>query len=119
SRHPNPGRQGWQSPRDLVGELAEAVRDAGMRMGLYYSGGIDWTFGGLPIRSVGDVIRALPTGDDYARYADAHWRELIERYQPSLLWNAIAYPTDRAYPSLFDDYYRAVPDRVVTDRFDI
>ena len=28
----------------ILGELAAAVRRHGMRMGLYYSGGIDWSF---------------------------------------------------------------------------
>jgi alpha-L-fucosidase len=28
--------------RDLVGEIADAVRQAGMRFGVYYSGGLDW-----------------------------------------------------------------------------
>src|SRR5690606_319674 len=40
---PNPWKPGWNSERDFVGELAEAVRARGMRFGLYYSGGLDWT----------------------------------------------------------------------------
>ena len=40
----NPHRPGWHSKRDVVGELAEAVRGVGLRFGLYYSGGLDWTF---------------------------------------------------------------------------
>ena len=35
--------------RDLVGELTEAVRTQGLKMGLYYSGGYDWTFVPGPI----------------------------------------------------------------------
>ena len=38
------------------------------------------------------MFRAIPTSDEYATYADAHWRELIERYQPAVLWNDIGYP---------------------------
>jgi hypothetical protein len=41
---PNPHRPGWNCRRDVVGELGEAVRGAGMRFGLYYSGGLDSTF---------------------------------------------------------------------------
>src|SRR5262249_12804081 len=52
SAHRNPHRNGWHSERDFVGELTRAVRGRGMRMGLYYSGGIDWTFHGLPINSL-------------------------------------------------------------------
>ena len=36
--------------RDITGELTEAVRDAeGIRMGLYYSGLIDWQYANDPI----------------------------------------------------------------------
>ena len=40
SRTPNPVKEGYAASRDLVGELAEAVRARGMRMGLYYSGAL-------------------------------------------------------------------------------
>ncbi len=84
-------RQGAR--RDLVGELTAAVRGHGMRMGLYYSGGIDWSFNDTLIDRPG--IRrttAVPRSDEYARYVDAHWRELIDRYEPDILWNDITYP---------------------------
>jgi alpha-L-fucosidase len=119
SRHPNPHRDAWQSTGDIVGDITGAVRDHGMRMGLYYSGGIDWTFGGLPITDLPSMFRSLPTGDDYAAYADAHWRELIDRYQPSVLWNDIGYPPQADHHRLFTDYYNAVPEGVVNDRFDM
>jgi alpha-L-fucosidase len=114
---PNPRRPGWHSDRDVVGELAEAVRSAGMRFGLYYSGGMDWTFDQRPLGSMSDVIAAIPRGD-YPAYADAQVRELIDRYRPSVLWNDIAWPSDgkRLWP-LFDFYYRRVPDGVVNDRW--
>ena len=35
---PNPRIPGYYSKRDFVGELTEAVRARGMKMGLYYSG---------------------------------------------------------------------------------
>ena len=34
-----------QGDAALVGELAAAVRRQGLRFGVYYSGGIDWSFG--------------------------------------------------------------------------
>ena len=40
SARPNPHKQGWQSKRDVVGELASAVRGEGLRFATYYSGGI-------------------------------------------------------------------------------
>ncbi|HOT80864.1 MAG TPA: alpha-L-fucosidase [Microthrixaceae bacterium] len=113
----NPHRPGWFSERDLVGELATAVRAAGMRFGVYYSGGYDWTFDATPIGSVAAGLEAIP-GGDYPGYADRQVRELIDRYQPSLLWNDIAWPAPRApLEELFSYYFDRVPDGVVNDRW--
>jgi alpha-L-fucosidase len=107
----------WTSGRNIVGELARAVRAAGLRFGVYYSGGIDWTFNRRPLLTLGDFITSTP-GGDYLDYAEAQVRELIDRYQPSILWNDIAWPTGpkRLY-ALFEAYYRAVPDGLVNDRW--
>jgi len=113
----NPRRPGWRSSRDFVGELAAAVRARGMRFGLYYSGGLDWTFKPEPIADIGDMFACVPTTPDYRAYADAQVRELIERYRPSVLWNDIAWPDKAGLPQLFADYYAAVPDGVVNDRW--
>jgi alpha-L-fucosidase len=113
----NPRVPGFHSRRDVVGELAEAVRARGMRFGLYYSGGLDWTWNDHPIGSISDVALAMPRGR-YGEYAEAHVRELVERYRPSVLWNDIAWPTStvRLAP-LLAHYYASVPDGVVNDRF--
>jgi alpha-L-fucosidase len=113
----NPNRPGWHSRRDVVGELAEAVRGAGMRFGLYYSGGLDWTFDDRPLGSMADVLAAVPRGA-YPAYAEAQVRELVDRYRPSVLWNDIAWPTtgSRLWP-LIEHYYETVPDGVVNDRW--
>ena len=113
----NPNQAGWTAGRDLVGELAAAVRAAGLKFGLYYSGGLDWTFNRRPMRTLVDVAAATPTGA-YPAYADAQVRELIDRYQPSALWNDISWPTGQdRLNRLFADYYAAVPDGVVNDRW--
>jgi alpha-L-fucosidase len=114
----NPHEERWQSERDVVGELAAAVRARGLRFGLYYSGGLDWTFGGLPMHDLPSSIAAIPQTPEYLAYADAHWRELIDRYEPDVLWNDIGYPASADVDALFDEYYERVPHGVVNDRFD-
>jgi alpha-L-fucosidase len=113
----NPHRPGWHSKRDFVGELATAVRAKGLRFGVYYSGGLDWTFYHTPISNMGDMLGCVPPGRDYGDYAAAQLRELIERYQPSIIWNDIAWPDKADVPALFADYYASVPDGVVNDRW--
>ncbi|WP_421860803.1 alpha-L-fucosidase [Parvibaculum sp.] len=113
----NPHEKNWTSERDIVGELARAVRAQGLRFGVYYSGGIDWTFNREPLRTLGDFIGSMP-GGDYRAYAMAQTRELIERYEPSVLWNDISWPTGfDELLQLFADYYNAVPEGVVNDRW--
>jgi alpha-L-fucosidase len=113
----NEHEEGWTSQRDIVGELGDAVRAKGMRYGLYYSGGIDWTFNREPLRTMADFMGSTP-GGDYPDYAEAQTRELIARYKPSVLWNDISWPTDeQRMLQLFADYYAAVPDGVVNDRW--
>jgi alpha-L-fucosidase len=84
---------------------------------VYYSGGLDWRFEPHPQRTILDAMAGIPRGA-YPAYADAQVRELIERYEPSVLWNDIAWPTDEATLfRLFADYYAAVPEGVVNDRW--
>ena len=114
----NPHKERWASERDLVGDLAGAVRERGLRFGTYYSGGLDWTFGGLPMTDFQSMFTAIPQTEGYLAYADAHWAELIERYRPDVLWNDIGYPAAADLGGLFERYYAAVPDGVVNNRFD-
>tara|TARA_R110000737_G_scaffold291360_2_gene298002 strand:+ start:10618 stop:11277 length:660 start_codon:yes stop_codon:yes gene_type:complete len=60
---PNPNKPGWHTTRDVVGELAEAVRAEGLKFGIYYSGGVDWTFKHKRIESFVDFMTSMP-GDD-------------------------------------------------------
>ena len=66
SETPNPTlpKDRQHATRDLVGELTTAVRAQGMKMGLYYSGGYDWTFVPGPITdwNAGEERRAAERG---------------------------------------------------------
>lgn len=113
----NPHKPGWTSERDYIGELADAVRARGMRFGLYYSGGLDWTFHFTPVSNFGDMLACVPTSEEYGRYAAAQVRELVERYRPSVLWNDIAWPSEENLASVLAHYYDVVPDGVINDRW--
>ena len=113
--HPRKGR--YHARRDIVGDLTRAVRDAGLRMGLYYSGGYDWPYNGALLQNPADAFLAVPHTQDYVEYAGAHVRELIDRYQPSVLWNDICWPAGGDLPALFADYYNRVPEGVINDRW--
>ena len=116
-KNPNrpPNRQGCS--RDLVGELTDAIRKQGLRMGLYYSGGLDWSYTTQPIVKREEVRGTVIHTEEYARYADGHWRELIRKYRPSILWNDIGYPRQGDLLHIFADYYNQFPDGVVNNRF--
>ena len=113
--HPRKGR--YHARRDIVGDLTAAVEAAGLRMGLYYSGGYDWPYNDALLSNPADSFLAVPDIDDYVAYADAHVRELIERYRPAVLWNDICWPSGGDLPALFADYYNTVPDGVINDRW--
>jgi alpha-L-fucosidase len=109
--------------RDLVGDMAAAVRREGLRFGVYYSGGIDWSF--KPVLWDGTGTWAefhrvmVPEGEQYAAYARGHLRELITRYRPSILWNDIGFPKGRETLQMIADYYNATPDGVIDDRWSV
>jgi alpha-L-fucosidase len=105
--------------RDLVGDLTTAVRKQGLRMGLYYSGGYDWTFVPGPIRMASDYQTVKPQSPEYGKYADAQMEELIGRYHPAVLWNDIDYPKSGKPLAIMAEYYNTVPDGVIDDRFGV
>jgi len=121
SETPNPTlpKDRQHASRDLVGELTAAVRAQGMRMGLYYSGGYDWTFVPGPITSWKQSESVKPQSEAYGKYVDAHMRELIQKYHPSILWNDIDYPKSGHPLEIMAEYYNAIPDGVVDDRFGV
>jgi alpha-L-fucosidase len=121
SRVKNPHRQANQqgSERDLVGELTQAVRQRGLKMGLYYSGGLDWSFYEPPIKHVEEVQSTVQQNDEFVKYVDAQWRELIDRYQPDILWNDISYPRNGDAKGIFSEYYNRFPAGVINNRWGV
>lgn len=117
SKHKNKQREGFQAKRDYVGEVCEAVKKYDMKMGLYYSGILDWSFKEFPMDSLMSMLKQYSVDDEYAEYATNHWYELIERYRPSVLWNDIAYPSQINLEELFAHFYNEVKDGVVNDRW--
>jgi len=120
-RTPNPFKGDiWTSKRDIVGECVDAVRSVGLRAGLYYCGGLDLTFKGRGYNGWGAMLAAVPQSEEYLEYANAHYRELIERYAPDVLWNDVGYPGwGMGAAPLIADYYNGNPDGLVNDRFDM
>ncbi|SDT09919.1 alpha-L-fucosidase [Friedmanniella luteola] len=110
--------------RDLVGDLAAAVRAAGMRFGVYYSGGLDWSTTSFPPHTSGAEVSSLrPNDAAYNCYALLHVRDLVQRYAPDVLWNDINWPDAGkrtgawSLHELFRDFYAGNPDGVVNDRW--
>ncbi len=108
--------------RDLVAEFREAALRHGIRFGAYYSGGLDWHFSDLP--PITDVIDNMrPRDRSYADYAYDHVIDLIDRYQPEILWGDIDWPDAGKEPGpkglidMFRHYYAVCPDGVVNDRW--
>lgn len=116
SEHENPFREGYTASRDIVGELTEAVRKQNMRMGLYYSSGLDWTFNDHTIHTLQDLFVAVPQDSSYVQYIDSHWRELMERYHPSVLWADIGSPQAYDPVPMIADFYNSNPEGVVNNR---
>lgn len=123
-----PGSEGFNTvdrgpKRDLISPLADAVRAEGMRFGVYYSGGIDWSVSDYPpIENVPHLFTLCVEPDPgYAATATAHVRDLIDRYRPSVLWNDIGWPDagkeNGSLAELMEHYRGAVPDGIVNDRW--
>ncbi len=104
---------------DLVGDLTADVKAAQMRMGFYYSGGLDWSFNPEPIDQVEEVRGTIIHTQEFADYADAHWRELIAKYDPEILWNDIGYPEQGDIARIVADFYNTHPDGLINNRFEI
>jgi alpha-L-fucosidase len=112
--------------RDLVGAIEAAVRKVGIRFGVYYSGGLDWSVDNFPPMTIGEHVRAFrPKDAAYAMYCYEHIIDLINLYKPDVLWDDIEYPDfakregEHSLAAIFDHFYRVVPDGVTNDRWGV
>ncbi len=106
------------SPRDYVGELSKAVREKNIKFGVYYSGGLDWTFNYSSITNLWpDLFQSMPTSIAYTVYADCQLHELIHKYKPDVLWNDVNYPANGDLLGIFSELFNTNPDAVVNDRW--
>ena len=117
SDHPHPEDENYHASRDIVGELTEAVKKEGMKMGFYYSGTLDWSF---QEESIKDMISFITNGvmdPEYVEYDNNNWHELIEKHDPLILWNDIGYPPNTNVYEIFADFYNKHEEGVINDRW--
>ncbi|MHA1230935.1 MAG: alpha-L-fucosidase [Candidatus Helarchaeota archaeon] len=118
SENPNPNKKNWHSDRDIVGELTNAIKKRGLKMGFYYSGALDWSFTPKKvIKHVVDLIDNGPTSKEYTEYVNKHYYELIDKYTPSILWNDIGYPPKTNVCEIIAYFYNKISDGVINDRW--
>jgi len=117
SKYPNPNKENYHASRDIVGELTKTVKESGLKMGFYYSGALDWSWNSIPISDGKSFTTNGPTMIEYTNYANNHWYELIDDYDPIILWNDIGYPPNTNVYEIFAYFYNKHPDGVVNDRW--
>ncbi|WP_227377662.1 alpha-L-fucosidase [Haladaptatus halobius] len=119
--------------RDLVGDLADAVRNYGLRFAAsyhanynYYQPGFDGQFGHPDYKKGGPSEEQGGPGSEYVDFMNAKHRELIRKYDPDMLWFDVPKADgDHLHAQeLIADYYNraakrgqevAVNDRASTD----
>ncbi|MFX1406223.1 MAG: alpha-L-fucosidase [Promethearchaeota archaeon] len=116
SNFKNPKKKNYHASRDIIGELSKEVRILGMKFGVYYSGLLDWSFNPEPIRDNTSFIENGVRTSEYIEYANNHWYELIDKYEPKILWNDIGYVPTNAY-EIFAYYYNKIPEGIINDRW--
>jgi len=118
SKHPNPTKENYNASRNIVGELTKSVKNKGMKMGFYYSSSLDWSFNWEPIKDRASDMTNGVTTPEFTEYVKRHWYELINEYEPSILWSDIGAPPLLDLYEMFAYYYNKFPEGVINDRWD-
>lgn len=117
SKYPHPNKKNYYASRDIVGELSEAVKEEGMKMGFYYSSAWDWSFNHFPIKDTRSFNKHYVQTFEYSKYVTNHWYELMDNYSPLILWSDMGYPAGNNPYEIFADFYNKNPEGVVNDRW--
>jgi len=117
SKYPNPKKEDYYASRDIVEELTKVVKKKGLKMGFYYSGALDWSWNPNPIIDGESFQKNGPSELEYTKYANNHWYELMDKYDPIILWNDIGYPPNTNVYEIFAYFYNKHPDGIINDRW--
>lgn len=112
--------------RDLIGEISAATRARGAKLGLYYSGALDWHVTEFPpIESDTDLFRYRRNDAEFAKFSAGQLTELIDEFEPDILWNDIEWPDggkgheDYSLAALLGRYFEQFPHGVINDRWGV
>jgi len=117
SKQPNPNKSNYIASRDIVGELNDAIKNHGMKMGFYYSTAWDWSFNLNPIIDAASFLENYVNPPNYTEYVNMHIYELIDNYKPTILWADMGYPPETNIFEIFAYYYNKIPEGLVNDRW--
>ncbi|MBD3254617.1 MAG: alpha-L-fucosidase, partial [Candidatus Lokiarchaeota archaeon] len=117
SNYPNPYKKNYSAKRDIVGELSKSVKRSDLNIGFYYSTAWDWTFNKNPIKDAESFLENFVNPPEYTEYVNNHLYELIDKYQPKVLWADMGYPEGTDVYEIFAYFYNRVPEGVVNDRW--
>ena len=80
---------------------------------------IDWQYANDSIFEDDDLFGTASPTFEYADYSYKQMMELVDTYEPSLVWNDIGWPkqSEEMMPFFLAHYYNKVEEGVVNDRF--
>ena len=107
---------------DLLPKVKNAMDKAGIKFGIYYSGGFDWAWPNkvnkhITITDQKSFIESLHQSSEYSAYIHNQYVNLIDEFHPAVLWNDIAIPSTFPEKQTLAYYYNNVPNGVVNGRW--
>jgi alpha-L-fucosidase len=117
SKYPNPKKANWCATRNIVGELAAAVRSKGIKLGIYHLCVMDDTWNSYVMQAASDAFPHVPAEPAFSEYIDNHYYEIIDQWKPDILWNDIGYPPYGRLYEIIAHYYNTVENGVINDRW--